>query len=160
MFISFLMIWCNKLTFSCAYWFNSWLYHYAFRWISCKEINPESLVRAKENAIETVCLFKEGFPMSILTIQVHLLVHLVNKVEIAGIVLAGWMFFLERFMKNLKGFVRQQAWPEAPWLKDGWYKSHVFLPQTTSHAPKRTTQSCGAQQTMIDCSMMFLKAMA
>ena len=64
---------------------------------------------AKENAIETVCLFEEVFPTSILTIQVHLLVHLVDEVEIAGIVHAQWMFFLERFMKNLKGFVRQRA---------------------------------------------------
>ena len=60
--------------------------YFPCRWISCKEINPESLVKAKENAIETVCLFEEVFPTSILTIQVHLLVHLVDEVEIAGIV--------------------------------------------------------------------------
>ena len=50
-------------------------------WISFKKINPQSIVRAKENAIEIVCLFKEVFPTSILTIQVHLLVHLVDKVD-------------------------------------------------------------------------------
>ncbi|MCO5580235.1 hypothetical protein L7F22_034101 [Adiantum nelumboides] len=79
------------------------------RWISCKEINPETIVRARDNAIETVCLLEEHFPTSILNIQVHLLVHLVDEVEIAGTVHARWMFFLERFMKTLKGFVRPRA---------------------------------------------------
>ncbi|MCO5580230.1 hypothetical protein L7F22_034096 [Adiantum nelumboides] len=79
------------------------------RLISCKEINPKTIVRARDNAIETVCLLEEHFPTSILNIQVHLLVHLVDEVEIAGTVHARWMFFLERFMKTLKGFVRQRA---------------------------------------------------
>ena len=67
-------------------WFNVCLYHCASRWISCKEINPESIVGAKKNAIETVCLVEEHFPTSVLTIQVHLLLHLVDEVEIVGTV--------------------------------------------------------------------------
>ncbi|MCO5602965.1 hypothetical protein L7F22_057106 [Adiantum nelumboides] len=79
------------------------------RWRSCKEINPETIIRARDNTIATVCLLEEHFPTSILNIQVHLLVHLVDEVEIAGTVHARWMFFLERFMTTLKGFVRQRA---------------------------------------------------
>lgn len=98
------------------------------RWISCKEINPSSIVRAKEDAIETVCLLEEHFPTSILNIQAHLLVHLVDEVEIAGTVHARWMFFLERFMKTLKGFVRQRARPEGS-MAEGWLvqESCVFI---------------------------------
>ena len=69
-------------------------------------INPSTFVRAKEDAIETACLLEEHFPTSILNIQMHLLVQLVDEVEIASIVHARWMFVLERFMKTLKGFVR------------------------------------------------------
>ena len=82
------------------------------RWISLKEIDPQSIVCAREDAIQTVCLLEENFPTSFLNIQVHLLVHLVDEIQLAGIVHAHWMFFLERFMKNLKGFVRQKARPE------------------------------------------------
>ncbi|MCO5562452.1 hypothetical protein L7F22_016080 [Adiantum nelumboides] len=60
-----------------------------------------------------------AFSTSILNIQVHLLVHLVDEVEIAGIVHARWMFFLERFMKTLKGFVRQSARSEGS-MAEGW----------------------------------------
>ena len=100
-------------------WFNVCLYLCASRWISCKEINPESIVGAKQNAIETVCLLEEHFPTSVLNIQVHLLVHLVEEVEIAGTVHSRWMFFLERFMKNLKGFVWQRAQLEGS-MAEGW----------------------------------------
>ncbi|MCO5572395.1 hypothetical protein L7F22_026149 [Adiantum nelumboides] len=104
-------------------------------WISCKKINPEIIVRARDNAIETVCLLEEHFPTSILNIQVHLLVHLVDEVEIAGTMHARWMFFLERFMKTLKGFVRQRARPEGS-MAEGWLvqESCVFVSEYLSRS--------------------------
>ena len=78
------------------------------RWISLKEIDPQTIVHAREDAIQTVCLLEEYFPTSILNIQVHL----VDEVQLAGTVHAHWMFFLERFMKTLKGFVRQKVQPK------------------------------------------------
>ncbi|MCO5586668.1 hypothetical protein L7F22_040610 [Adiantum nelumboides] len=98
------------------------------RWISCKEINLTIIARARKDAIETVCALEEHFPTSILNIQVHLLVHLVDEVEIASTVHARWMFFLERFMKTLKGFVRQRARSEGS-MAEGWIvqDSCVFI---------------------------------
>ena len=58
-------------------------------------------------------------PSSILTIEMHLLVHVVDEVAIAGTVHSRWMFFLERFMKTLKGFVHQRACPEGS-MAEGW----------------------------------------
>ena len=98
-------------------------------------------MRAKENAIETVCLLEEHFPTSILTIQVHLLVHLVDEVEILDIVHARWMFFLERFMKTLKGFVRQRARPEGS-MAEGWLvqESCVFISEYLSRIQKNVPE--------------------
>ena len=42
-----------------------------------------------------------------------------DEVALAGVVHARWMFFLECFMKTLKGFVRQRARPEAS-MVEGW----------------------------------------
>jgi len=104
------------------------------RWISLKEIDPQTIVRAREDAIQVLCLIEEHFPTSILNIQVHLLVHLVDEVEIAGTVHARWMFFLERFMKTLKGFVRQKARPEGS-MSEGWLvqESCVFISEYLAH---------------------------
>lgn len=57
------------------------------------------------DSIEALCLLGKHFPSSIMTIQVHLLVHVVEEVAIASTIHYRWMFFLERFMKTLKGFV-------------------------------------------------------
>ena len=82
------------------------------------------------HAVELVCMAEKYFPPSMLTIQVHLLVHIVDEVEMAGTVHCRWMFFLERFMKTLKGFVRQRARPQrAAWRRVGWYKSLLFTLQ-------------------------------
>lgn len=104
------------------------------RWISLKEIDPQTIVRAREDAIQTVCLLEKYFPTSILNIQVHLLVHLVDEVQLAGTVHARWMFFLERFMKTLKGFVRQKARPEGS-MAEGWLvqESCVFISGYLAH---------------------------
>ena len=70
-------------------------------------------------AIKTLCMIENTFPTSILTIQSHLLVHLVDEVGVAGVVNMRWMFYLERFMKILKDFVCQKVRPEGNMAK-GW----------------------------------------
>ena len=58
-----------------------------------------------------VCMFEKELPTSFMDLQVHLLIHLVDEVELVGVVSCRWMFFLERYMKKLKGFVQQRAKP-------------------------------------------------
>ena len=98
------------------------------RWISSKEIRRDSIDSAKLNVVEAVCMVEKYFPTSILTIQLHLLVHVVDEVALAGTVHSRWMFFLERFMKTQKGFVRQRARPEGS-MAEGWLvqESLVFI---------------------------------
>ena len=81
-------------------------------WISKKEIDVNTIEATKKNAIEAITLAERFLPSSFLTIQFHLLVHLVDETTIAGVVHARWILFLERFMKTLKGFVRQRVRPE------------------------------------------------
>ena len=89
------------------------------RWISQKEIKITSIEENRINAAEAVCMLEKHFPTSILRIQVHLLVHVVDEVAKAGVVHSRWMFFLERFMKTLKSFVRQRARPKGS-MVEGW----------------------------------------
>ena len=89
------------------------------RWISSKEIKRDTLETMRLDSIEALCMVEKFFPTSLLTIQMHLLVHVVDEVAVAGTVHSRWMFFLERFMKTLKGFVRQRARPEGS-MSEGW----------------------------------------
>ena len=70
-------------------------------------------------------MFEKGLSMSFMDLEVHLLLHLVDEVELVGVVSCRWMFFLWRYMKKLKGFVRQREKPEES-MEEG-YISHDFF---------------------------------
>ena len=65
-----------------------------------------SIQRWRREIVEIVYIFEKEFPTSFMDLHVHLLIHLPDEVELAGVVSCHWMFFLERYMKKLKGFVR------------------------------------------------------
>lgn len=56
-------------------------------------------------------------PTSFFDSQVLLLVHLVKDITLLGPVPYRWMFFVMRYMKTLKDFVRQKAKPEGSMLE-------------------------------------------
>ena len=51
-------------------------------------------------------------PPTLFDIQFHHLVHLPGKVGLCGPISTRWMYFVERYMGELKGWVRQRACPE------------------------------------------------
>ena len=64
-------------------------------------------------------MIENTFPTSILSTQIHILVHVVDEVAIARIIHTRWMFYLERFMETLKAFVQQKARPKGS-MAEGW----------------------------------------
>jgi hypothetical protein len=54
---------------------------------------------------EIVCMLEKEMPTSFMDLQVHLLIHLPEEVELAGVLSCCYMFLLERYMKKWKGFV-------------------------------------------------------
>ena len=65
--------------------------------------------RWHQEIVEIVCMFEKELPTSFMDLQVHILIHLIDEVELVGDVSCRWMFFLERYMNKLKGFVQQRA---------------------------------------------------
>jgi Domain of unknown function (DUF4218)/Transposase family tnp2 len=79
------------------------------RWVCSKEIYVEEIPRMEVLAAEVVCKLEKALPPSFFDCQVHLLVHLVREVGIAGPVHCRWMYWLERYMAVLKAYVRNRA---------------------------------------------------
>ena len=92
-------------------------------------------------AIEIVCTIEKTFPISILSTQIHILVHVVDEVAIARTVHTRWMFYLEQFMKTLKAFVRQKARLEGS-MAEGWLvqESCVWIFEYTKCVDKNITK--------------------
>ena len=75
------------------------------RWITSKEVHVASITWRRQEIVEIVCMFEKELPTIFIDLQVHLLIHLVDEFELFGVVSCRWMFFLERYMNKLKGFV-------------------------------------------------------
>jgi hypothetical protein len=114
------------------------------RWITKKEIQTIEIEVMRVKVVEACCMLEKEFPTSFLDIQTHLLVHLVDEVELAGTVNPRWMFFIERFLKVLKDFVRQKAKPEGCmaecWLaRESLFYVTEFLAYLHPSAPRLWT---------------------
>jgi hypothetical protein len=78
-----------------------------------KVINPKKLDELENEGAVILCQLEMYFPPSFFDIMVHLIVHLVSEIRLCGPVYLRWMYPVERYMKILKGYVKNQHRPEA-----------------------------------------------
>ncbi|XP_019166811.1 PREDICTED: uncharacterized protein LOC109162589 [Ipomoea nil] len=85
-----------------------------FNVICSKVVDIEVLddLQAEAEVVVTLCQFEMYFPPSFFDIMVHLIVHLVREIKMCGPVLLRCIYSFERFMRILKGYVKNQIRPE------------------------------------------------
>ncbi|MCO5559540.1 hypothetical protein L7F22_013141 [Adiantum nelumboides] len=77
------------------------------RWIASKEIDISSIAQKKRECIELLCLMEKELPTSFFDIQAHILIHLVDEIEIAeGSMSEGWvleecMYYLAEYLERI-----------------------------------------------------------
>ncbi|XP_058725960.1 uncharacterized protein LOC131597270 [Vicia villosa] len=84
-----------------------------FNAICSKVIDPKKLDDLENEAAIILCQLEMYFPPSFFDIMVHLIVHLVREIRLCGPVYLRWIYPVERYMKILKGYVKNQHRPEA-----------------------------------------------
>jgi hypothetical protein len=92
-----------------------------FRRICAKVYNPTKFESLKSNAAKNMALLEMEFPPSFFGIMTHLSYHLVQELDLCGIVIARWMYPVERYMKTIMGYPRNMAQPEAS-MAEGYFK--------------------------------------
>ena len=75
-------------------------------------VDVPTLDKLQNDVVVTLCILEKYFPPSFFDIMLHLTVHLVREVKLCGPVYLRWMYPFERFMKFLKGYVRNRNRPE------------------------------------------------
>ncbi|XP_024171963.1 uncharacterized protein LOC112177965 [Rosa chinensis] len=83
-----------------------------FNALCTKVVDVSKLDKLQTDLVLTLCGLEMIFPPSFFDIMVHLTVHLVREVRLCGPVFYRWMYPFERFMKVLKGYVRNRFHPE------------------------------------------------
>ena len=85
--------------------------------ICARVVERTELAALRVYVAETLCFLKVCFPPSFFDVMEHMLVHLVDEIEICGPVGGRWMYPCERYLGTLKSFVRNKAQPEASMAK-------------------------------------------
>lgn len=84
-----------------------------FRRICAKVVDPNDMPSLKEDVAVTMSMLEMHMPPSFFDVMSHLVLHLVEELELCGPVHTRWMYSVERMNKVLKGFVNNMARPEA-----------------------------------------------
>ena len=74
-------------------------------WITSRDTHMASIPCWCQEIDEIVCMFEKELPTSFMNLQVLVIIHLPYEFELVGAISCCCIFFLERYMKKLKGFV-------------------------------------------------------
>jgi len=85
--------------------------------ICSKVIGPLKLDELQAEIVIILCQLEMFFPPSFFDIMVHLLVHLVREIKFCGPIYLRGMYPIERSMKILKGYVKNQYHTEASMIE-------------------------------------------
>ena len=83
-----------------------------FNALCSKVVDVSRLNDLQQEIVVILCLLEKYFPPSFFDIMIHLIVHLVREVRLCGPVYMRWMYPFERYMRVLKGYVRNRTRPE------------------------------------------------
>ena len=84
-----------------------------FHRICAKVIRRSEIEALRTCATEVLCLLELNFPPGFFDIMTHLIVHLVDELEICGPVHSRWCYSVERYLGVLTKYVRDKSKPEA-----------------------------------------------
>jgi hypothetical protein len=82
-----------------------------FQLICTKVYDPSTYHVLKVRIITTLYLLEKVFPPRLFDLMTHLVVHLIDELNICGPVHFRWMYPIKHAMKNLKGYVQNMCKP-------------------------------------------------
>ncbi|GJX39135.1 hypothetical protein Tco_0252438 [Tanacetum coccineum] len=108
-----------------------------FKQICSTTLMEDDMLKAQIKVVDILCDFELIYPPTLFDIMIHLVIHLPLEALEGGPIRPRWMFPFERYMKKLKGYVRNKAKLEGSIVK-GYvaeealtFSSHYFRDVTT-----------------------------
>nr|GEY74903.1 hypothetical protein [Tanacetum cinerariifolium] len=107
-----------------------------FNQICSATLMDDDMLKAQIKVVDILCDFELIYPPALFDIMIHLVIHLPLEALEGMPILPRCMFPFERYMKKLKGYVRNKAKPEGS-IAEGYvaealtFSSHYFRDVTT-----------------------------
>ncbi|GJT35978.1 zinc finger, PHD-type containing protein [Tanacetum coccineum] len=83
-----------------------------FKQICSATLMEDDMLKAQIKVVDILCDLELIYPPALFDIMIHLVIHLPLEALEGGPIRPRWMFPFERYMKKLKGYVRNKAKPE------------------------------------------------
>ncbi|XP_050222335.2 uncharacterized protein LOC126672428 [Mercurialis annua] len=80
-----------------------------FKELCSKTLKRSTVKKLQSDIILIICKLEMIYPPSFFVVMMHLAIHLPREVELGGPVHYRWMYFIERFLRTLKNYVRNLA---------------------------------------------------
>ncbi|XP_061371520.1 uncharacterized protein LOC133314095 [Gastrolobium bilobum] len=96
-----------------------------YKQICSKVLSVTTLERLQNEIVLTLCHMEMLFPPSFFTVMVHLTVHLVDEAKLGGPVHYRWMYPIERYLGQLKSYVKNKARPEGS-IAEGYLMQEIL----------------------------------
>ncbi len=80
-----------------------------FNKVCLKVLDPGMMKVLKEEVAETMSSLEKSFPPAYLDVMTDLAVHIMEELDMCGLVHARWMCPMVRYMKALKRYIRSQT---------------------------------------------------
>ncbi|CAI0559256.1 unnamed protein product, partial [Linum tenue] len=96
-----------------------------FKRLCSKSLKAEELDEIRAKFPSTLCKLEMIFPHAFFDVMVHLPVHLADEAMIGGPVQFRWMYPIERYLHDLKSYVRNRTHPEAS-IAEGYIASECM----------------------------------
>ena len=98
-----------------------------FNSLCSKELEFSEIEKLSTSIRETLCRLEMIFPPAFFDIMMHLPVHLADEARLGGLVCYRWMYPVERYLRTLKGYVKNKARPEGS-IAEGYISEecHTF----------------------------------
>jgi hypothetical protein len=80
-----------------------------FRCICAKVLNPNNMDTLWNDVAITMCMLEMTMPPVLFDIMTHLVLHLMEELDTAGLVHTRWMYYVECLNKVLKGYIWNMA---------------------------------------------------
>ncbi|GJX08844.1 hypothetical protein Tco_0196776 [Tanacetum coccineum] len=100
-------------------------YCFFFKGLCAKVLDPSELDKMEYQLVRTLCELEQIFPPSFFTVMVHLTIHLIYEAKLGGPVHYRWMYPVERYLMQLKSYVRNKAQPEGS-IAEGYIKEECL----------------------------------
>jgi hypothetical protein len=74
-----------------------------------KVFNPIDIQNLRTYVVETLCMLEIWWPLGSFDLQNHLIIHLVDELNICGLMGSKWCYPIEQYLHVLRKYVRKKT---------------------------------------------------